>query len=61
MIFGWVYIIAVTVPLLTGWFGGGILENSIFGLVVAVDAISFSVFIFLKFHKQRMEAISINP
>ena len=53
-IFGWVYIFGVTVPMCTGWYGGGVLTNVIFGFVLLVDAISFSIYLYLKFFKQRM-------
>lgn len=51
-IFGWVYILLIHVPLLTGWYGG--ITNYIFGFVILVDGISYAIFFALKFGKKRI-------
>lgn len=51
-IFGWTYIILIHVPMLSGWYGG--ILNYVFGVIILVDAISFSLYIAFKFQKKKI-------
>lgn len=59
-IFGWVYIILLQVSLSTGWYGTNSITNVIFGIVLISDIISYSLYLYLKFFKNRIQTVSIN-
>lgn len=55
-IFGWTFILLIKIPLLTGWkdYGEDPSGNILFGVILAVEICSYSLYFYLKFYRAKI-------
>jgi hypothetical protein len=59
-IFGWIFLGITQIIALTGWYGGNLATNIVFGVIILVDVISYSLYFYLKLRGEKMGNISLN-
>lgn len=57
-IFGWFFILCTKVPLLSGWFRP---NKILFGVIIGVTVLSYCAYLYLKFFRKKIEAVSVKP
>lgn len=59
-VFGWIFLTFTQIVALTGWWGGNLATNIVFGVILLGDTISYSLYFYLKFRGEKMGNISLN-